>query len=108
MLVTIIFLIGGLLMFFNAYKLIVKQDIKKINYSQVMYVKENDIKEFTKQSGIAVLILGIFLIIFAVTYNVHAIIAVILLVIGFVIYVSLLLKVQNKYNIEPQKFDHDL
>lgn len=106
-------LIGlGLVIIYSGLKLIIKQDLSKVNYHQYQYVEKDDMKQFTKQSGIALIILATSFIVagvlhfFITGYNFIAI------AIGVIIYTVLLLKTQKKYNKEPdivmQKFDNEL
>lgn len=100
---NVVFIVAGCLVIGQAIIMIGKKDISKMNMSQCRYVKNEDRDKFAVASGVAVLVLGISAILSAVINLILATkLGYIALAIGFIAYVVMLLKVQSKYNKEPE------
>ncbi len=99
---TIIILISiGILIGYTGVKLILNQDLSKMNYTQYQYVKQENISQFSKNAGIALLILALSFILSGIVYIFIPLYNYIILLIGFISYAIILLKNQKKYNAEP-------
>ncbi len=91
-----------------AFNIIVHSDLSKMNPNQYMFVKKENIKSFTKQTGSALLVLSLsFLITGILHFFIESYFNFTFIVIGAIIYVIILLNAQKKYNIDPNNSDED-
>lgn len=108
---TILCILMGVFLIYTGVRMFVTKDVRKVNPSQTQYIKKEDLDKFAKKSSIALIIFGSSFVLTGILYFIfnNYLICLILLV-GFIIYSTILVTLQMKYNKEPnqQPFDHNL